>query len=426
MSDVSFKVPESLRKKRWTIMIIMMIGQVASFAVPYLVRSYYTLFQESAGITHVQVGILMTIYGTGGIILYFPGGWIADKINPRILLLFSFVGSGILAFFMLFKPSFSAMILLYLAFSVTTILSLWAAQIKIIRSLGSREEQGKMFASREWLYGLFGMLIGFGAQAVGSRAGSQSVTFTTLIITYSVLAIVAGIAIYFLLGKDYDPNLGNDKQIDLSSIGVAARKKEVWFIAIVVFSCYLVYASVSYTSSYLQDVYGMSTELGNIFGTIRAYGIRAFLPFIFGALADKTGSAVRILLYAMIGMAACMLGFLVLPASAAMLMVAIIIMLLVTMIATGARALYYAQFAEANIPLYLTGIATGIVAVIAYAPDAFLYLLAGSWIDNYGVVGYTYLFTFVTVVLAVGFGAGMLLYKSIRKSKSAVEEIKSA
>ncbi len=412
---------ESLRKKRWFIMIVMMLGQVAAYAVPYLVRSYYTLFQEAAGLTNVQVGILMTMYGTGGILLYFPGGWIADKINPRILLLISFVGSGLLSFIMLLKPTFSVLIVLYIAFSFTTILTLWAAQIKVIRSLGSEKEQGKMFASREWLYGIFGMLIGFGAQGIGSMAGSQAVTFNALIISYSVLAIVAGFGIFFLLGKDYDPNLGATEKIDFSSIAVIAKKKEVWFVAAVVFSCYLVYASVSYTSAYLQNVYGMSKEWGSLFGTVRAYGIRAFLPFIFGVLADRTGSAVKILMYSIVGMAVCMLGFLILPADAGLLMVGIIIMLMVTMIATGARALYYAQFSEAKFPIYLTGIATGIVAVIAYAPDAFLYLLTGYWIDTFGNAGYTYLFVFVLCVLGFGLGAAMLLYKSIKTSNTELE-----
>lgn len=412
---------EVLRKKRWFIMIVMMLGQVAAYAVPYLVRSYYTLFQESAGLTNVQVGILMTVYGTGGILLYFPGGWIADKINPRILLLISFVGSGLLSFIMLLKPTFSVLIILYIAFSFTTILTLWAAQIKVIRSLGTEKEQGKMFASREWLYGIFGMLIGFGAQGIGSMAGSQAVTFNALIISYSILAIVSGFGIFFLLGKDYDPNLGGSEKIDLNSIAIMAKKKEVWFVAAVVFSCYLVYASVSYTSAYLQNVYGMSKEWGSLFGTVRAYGIRAFLPFIFGVLADRTGSSVRVLLYSIVGMAICMVGFLILPPDAAYLMAGIIIMLMVTMIATGARALYYAQFSEAKFPIYLTGIATGIVAVIAYAPDAFLYLLTGYWIDTFGNAGYTYLFVFVLCVLVFGFGAAMLLYKSIKTSKTMLE-----
>lgn len=411
---------ESLRKKRWLIMVVLMLGQVAAYAVPYLVRSYYTLFQDSVGLTNVQVGILMTMYGTGGILLYFPGGWLADKINPRILLLISFVGSGLLSFVMLLKPQFSVLIVLYIAFSFTTILTLWAAQIKVIRSLGNEKEQGKMFASREWLYGIFGMIVGFGAQAIGTMAGSQAVTFNALIVIYSSLAIVAGFGIYFLLGKEYDPNVGDTHKISLASIGVIAKKKEVWFVAIVVFSCYLVYASVAYTSAFLQSGYGMSKELGSLFGTIRAYGIRAFLPFIFGVLADRTGSSVRILLYSIAGMALCMLGFIILPANASLLMAGIIIMLMVTMIATGARALYYAQFSEVRFPIYLTGIATGIVAVIAYAPDAFLYLLTGYWIDTYGNVGYTYLFVFVLCVLVVGFGAGMLLYKSIKKSRAEI------
>jgi len=410
---------ERIRKQRWLIMCILCAGCVSAYAVPYLVRSYYSIFQQATGLTDTQLGLLMTMYGTGGIIFYFPGGWLADRINPRILLLISYIGSGLLAFVLLLKPAFSVLLIVYFLFAVTSIGTLWGALIKLVRSLAEDKEQGKLFSSREYLYGIFGLIIGFGAQWIGTLfPGNELATFNALIIGYGVIAIVSGVVLYLILGEEYDPNLGEPEKIDLASFKTVAKMKEVWLVAAVVFTAYVAYSTISYTGKYLKLEYGMSAEMETLFGTIRSYGIRCIVPFFFGLWIDKSKSSAKVLQLSLVASLVCLGAYLVLPKGTSLIAAGVAIMIALTAFTTGARAAYYPQLAEIKVPQAYTGIATGIVAVLAYTPDAFLYLLAGHWIDTYGSKGYTMLFGFVAALLVAGIAVSAILIKSIKAKKA--------
>jgi hypothetical protein len=68
-------------------------------------------------------------------------------------------------------------------------------------------------------------------------------------------------------------------------------------------------------------------------------------------------------------------------------------------------ALYGIMFSiasETRIPALVMGTAVGIASVIGYSPDFFMWTLFGSWLDNHGGAGYTYVFIYLGVVSVIG------------------------
>ena len=65
------------------------------YLLPFLREGYYKPLQQALHLTHTQLGVLMSVLGTTSIILYFPGGWLADRISPKKLITFSMIATGL-------------------------------------------------------------------------------------------------------------------------------------------------------------------------------------------------------------------------------------------------------------------------------------------------------------------------------------------
>ncbi len=407
------------KRFRMLIIFILCLGSTASCGVPYLIRSFYSIYQDSVGLTNGQMGMLMTMYGLGGLFLYFPGGYLTDRFSPKKLIVTSYIASGILSLIMFTRPAYTVMLGLYIAYAITSIMMQWAAETKIVRVLGEENEQGRIYGYREALAGLGGMSVGLIVLYIGSLMGSEDATLNILVMSYSLIGI--GCAILLALMLDNRSENTSSEKVDLSVIPKVLKIKQVWLVAFLVFVAYTMYSSLSYFSPYMEDVYGMSNEGGAVFGTIRQFGVRIFMCTLLGLLADRMGSAVSLLKICLGIVALHMLAYLVIPQSPEYFYVSLILMITVTCLAAGMRALYYSQFAECGFPVSLTGTIIGVVALVGYTPDTFFYTMVGYWIDTYGVAGYNYLFIFCASLAVAGVIAAMVLLHINKKSNKEID-----
>lgn len=74
------------------------------------------------------------------------------------------------------------------------------------------------------------------------------------------------------------------------------------------------------------------------------------------------------------------------------------------------RALYFAVFQEAGIPLKYTGTAVGIISLAGFTPDIFMGPWMGHFLDKYpGAPGHQYVFMLLAAFSSVGLIASLLL-----------------
>ena len=90
--------------------ILLVLAMNTIYVLPYLMYTYYTPLQEAMGLVgrDADYGKLLNVYGIANVILYLPGGWIADKFNPKKLLVFSMISTGILGLWEATWPSYSS------------------------------------------------------------------------------------------------------------------------------------------------------------------------------------------------------------------------------------------------------------------------------------------------------------------------------
>ena len=86
------------KSKKIIVLILMMLALSTIYILPYLRYSFYIPLQEAMGLVgqNEKYGTLTSIYGIANFLLYIPGGWIADRFDPKKLMVFSMVSTGAL------------------------------------------------------------------------------------------------------------------------------------------------------------------------------------------------------------------------------------------------------------------------------------------------------------------------------------------
>ena len=83
---------------KWLLLVVICLGGGIIYIFPYIQYSYYDSMMAEMGLSNVQMGNLMSLYGALNLIGYFFGGMVADKFKYKYLITFSLIGTGISGF----------------------------------------------------------------------------------------------------------------------------------------------------------------------------------------------------------------------------------------------------------------------------------------------------------------------------------------
>jgi len=174
---------------------LLSLAGATIYTFPFLRYSYYEPLQNALGVTHTQMGILQSLNGILSTLGYIPGGWLADRYSPRLLLSVSLISTGLSGFYFSTFPSYVGAMFLYGFWGISTLVIFWAPLIKATRELGTKEEQGKLFGLLEGGRGVFAFIVGAITLTVFSRMGESQAGLMWVINISAVITIVAGISI---------------------------------------------------------------------------------------------------------------------------------------------------------------------------------------------------------------------------------------
>ena len=402
--------------KKYLIIFIIASGTTVMYSLPYLKSTFYDPMRAALGLDHQQLGNLISMYGILATILYFPGGFLADKFSAKKLLSFSPISSGALGLYFATFPSYAMLLFIFAAWGVTTILTFWAASMKVIRMLGDKSEQGKLFGFNEGLSGIAGVVVSFVGLYLFETFTDVTVGFKYVVWLYSGLSILCGVVLFFLI-KEKEVE-GVDK-VSFREIASAVKMPKAWLIGGIIFSTYMVFSSLTYLNPYLSDVFHISSALVGTLAILRTYAIKMGASPLAGIIVDKAGSSIKVLMVGFVGVAICEGAYLLLPRTPSLLYLAVALMILLSVLLFGFRGIYFATVAESNIPVEKTGAVIGLASFVGFCPDAFFYTMVGGWLDK-GVDGYTKLFALCLACSVLGLVCCVALRKLNAKTAAAV------
>lgn len=408
---------ESKARKYLTIIALGLAGGSIYF-IPYVKYVFYDAQLAAMGINNTQSGLLLTMYTIGNMILYIPGGYLADKVSTKKALIISLVATSVLTWVYAFSLNFVVSMIIWLGLSFSTAFVFWSALMKAVRIVGTEEEQGFMYGLYYACNGIAAALTSFISLYAYNTAGEDIKSgFVRGVNASGVVVLIAAICLVFLMKEDAGKvtTESDDDKISLPMVGKVLKSPVVWILSIVILCGYGLKSSVSYFNPYLTEVVGVSAVNSGIFSIINNYLLLLLAP-VGGILADKVfKSTCKWLSVSFVILAVLFGGVLLIPSDISPMVASIYTLLpgAVTMMMYG---VVFSSVSEAGISRTMTGTVIGISSIIGYLPDSIYSVLFGKWLDDKGAAGYTNIFVFL---VASGILGAVLAFWIYRHGKRA-------
>lgn len=379
--------------------------------------------QDSVATT---MGTLLSAYSWTALICYLPSGIIADRIRVRTLAWVGFGSTALLVYWYAFFPSYTALIGLFIAMGITTILIWWGIRFKLVRLISEEDEYSRNIGISYGLYGLVGLLLGFLNAWIISLLSDQGDVIpmrAVLIVLGSVIMALAVLSFLFI--PKFEGEFGSgDEGFNFKQLGQVLSNPVVWLAAATLFFVYFFYTGVNQTTGYMDNVMKLAPGVVLVVGSVRTYGVSLVSAPVFGAVATKLGSPSKVIgtgsVVVMIGLAV----FAFLPAQASLAYVAVAMAILLAFVANGVFGICSSQLTEGKVPVSVFGTATGLLSVIGFLPDTFSYIWFGSIRDAHQdnpAVAYNQIFLILAGAALIAAVCAFALIVVARKRNAADE-----
>lgn len=396
------------------------------FSIPYILWTLYVPMQTALNVDNSKLAYIMTVYGAVAIPSYLFGGFIADKINPTKLIAFSLMGVGLLGFYYSTIPSYNIVLVIQFFMAVLSIGCYFPALIKATRfisdSFGQSLGFGALEGGRKLSYFVFNAIFIY----FFTRAGEGANGFKAALVTISVQCVVMSIIVFFAFrGIDYNKMAARvGDKVDLSKVVPLLKKPVVWLIALTILLVYVSSTVQGYVTSYLVNIFEMGEAQSAWFFSFTQFAA-PLIVVLGGWLTNKAGIDKGMILSQII-LVVTIVGLMIVPAGPAYLVPAMISLLLFLVALYVVRGLYWALVDYGKIPKVITGTALGVIMMICYTPDFFMYNVAGNILDaNPGASGYKIVFTIMVVcaVLSIGFMTALIRFLKGKKAEDLYADI---
>lgn len=406
-------------------LILMMLSLNTIYVLPYLMYTYYTPLQEAMGLLgrDADYGKLLNVYGIANILLYIPGGMIADKFDAKKLLIFSMIATGALGLWEATWPSYTMLMVIHVAWAFTTVLTYWSASIKCINVIAGADEQGSMYGSLEAGRGIVGIVLTTFFVGIFTKFSADSAkAMSYVVITCSLVMILVGVAMIFLMPATSVDGATNEGLLDsVKAMGRAFKLPITYLLSGMIFGACIAQAGISYMAPYLANVCDMDQNLTVIFANYNRTICTLIGAAVAAVAAKKMGRSSKFMIYAGVGSIVSYILLLVVPGSAAMMYPVMAIMVFSTLCYPVFRALYYAVVDELGTHKNLVGSVVGIASILGFLPDTFYTTMCGARLDADPVGGYKFVFITCMAAMALSLICAFISDRRILKYRKTDE-----
>ena len=406
-------------EKRLTMVLLCLSGSII-YWLPFISETFYVPMQDAFGFSKTQLGVLSSTFGFLALITYFPGGWLADRISPRKLISVALAITAAGGFVFSTTPSFEVCVLLFGLWGAASSLIFWSAMIKATRNLASKKEQGRAFGILEGGRNSVDMVGGAILLALFAYHGADADALSEQIFIYASFALILAVIVWLIMKDDTTPRNGDrevQSTLTLAGIMEVVKLPMVWLMAIIILSAYCGYYGGYFFAAYATEVFDLGAVAGAAISNAKLW-IAALAAVVAGVIADKIGPAKAVLGFFVL-MTSGFLVFALLPGTPKLLPLLLINVAVISTAVYALRGIYFSLLEQGDIPIAVTGTATGLISVIGYTPDIFMPIIGGMILDaTPGAGGYQRYFLFVSALSFIGLIAAFIVYRKIQYNPS--------
>ncbi len=401
------------KKKRNLALIFVSFTMGMLYFIPYIRFTFYDQTLEVFGINNTQMGILGSVYGLIAICGYFVSGILCNRFEPRKLLALSSAATGAITLWLAQIPSFGSLVAIYAMYSVFTIATAWSPYMVICRSLGSEEEQSRIFGISDALRNVFSALAGFAFIWLFSLFANIYVGYKGMLLVSVGLYFIFAVLCFVIL-----PNVNKETAVETETADNKAKLSDVlktpgvWLMGIFIFSCYnAVVTQANYLGTFTTQL-GVDVTISSSLAIVRAYVLSVLAGLLGGYILDKAKSRV-VALGIMAGLLA--VSCILVPLLETSMWITVVLTMFISMFAMILLATYWSIMGDCGIPMEYTALASGLISCIAYIPDAYVTVLIGRWLDADISTGFTKMFVWMAAWAVIAVIMAAVIYKREKK-----------
>jgi sugar phosphate permease len=389
--------------------ILLALAASVIYSAPYLRQLFKTSLLDAFSLNELQLGNLSTTYAIVSIICYLPGGWLADRVPPKTLVVTALFTSAATYAWYATIPGYTELLIIHGLWGVIGVGILWAAMFKQIRLLAGGDEQGRMFGTLEGARGLFEAILLTVATFVFGLFATRKLGMVNVIIIYTVFATALGVLLLFLKGADSNHDNRQSEKIHLADVVLILKQPSIWLMCVMLTAVYHVFwATIEFPSFAETGGFEMSLAAATALGATKLW-MRPPGGVLAGILGDRI-SNVRMMMWLFAGgIIACLYLALMqtTPDNAWTLWVFIVPF---GLLAYGLRGVFWALLYDCPVPTRVLGTAIGFISIMGYSSDAYIPQVS-AWLQTHYATGTAYqlFFAYVACAAAVGLVASWLL-----------------
>jgi sugar phosphate permease len=402
---------------------VMVLSLAASviYSAPYLRQLFKTSMLDAFSLTEAQLGNLSSTYALTCILCYLPGGWLADRVEARKLVIVALFASAASYAWFATLPSYGELLLIYISWGVIGVGILWAALFKQVRLLASGDEQGRMFGTLEGARGLFEAILMTIATFVFGLFATRELGMINVIIIYTIFSAALGGILLFWRSSSTVVGEADSERIRWSDLLIIVRQPSVWLLCIILSAVYHVFwATIEFPSFAETGGFEMTLAAATALGAAKLW-MRVPGGILAGVVGDKVGNPRLMIWMFLLSIGSC--SYLALmPTVPAWSWTLWIFIFPFALLAYGLRGVFWALLYNCPIPTRVLGTAIGVVSIIGYSPDAYVPQVA-AWLHTHypTSVAYQGFFAYVACVSAIGVVASWLLLRLTRRQAEAAQ-----
>lgn len=420
------------KAKRNTVLVILSVIAGMMYLTPFIRFSFYDQMVGALQITDIELGTIGAIYGIFNIIGYLPSGFLAEKFNTKLMLIISTLGMCLVTVWYATCPGFEALCVIHALYGIFSVGTFWSPYLKSIRNLGSENEQGRLFGMSEGIRGIGQTAVAFLCLGVMGLFTGVAAGFRAALIINAVVFVLLMLAVIFIV-PDFDKaslrgdrvvaqDAGVKKEGIFTIITKTLKSPSTWICIFLILCGYTLWNTVNgYMGTYGTRVLGLSNELSSTISIIRSYIIVFVAGFTGGFIMDKFSTKGKGMFVAFLAAGVCAVGVFL---SAESVMVCVVVTIVLAYVVNVIKATYWSTMGEAGIPLATTGMATGVISLIALTPDIFVtpivsqFLSYGESLGDIGI-GFNLMLAWLVVWSVLGMGAALILKRRATKTRDA-------
>ena len=415
------RVPMSQTQiKKYFQLFLVVLAAGSIYPLIFLKQGYQETILQVFNMTLPQLNTMYSVIGLVFVFGYAPSGYLSDVFSAKKLLAVSLFFTGIGGLWFAQIPNYENVVMIFGLWGIFSVFTFWSAHMKIVRLLGSDNEQGKFFGILDGGRGLVEALLASVALFIFSGILGDSLNLVdkrealiAVIYMYSIMLLVVSALVMIFVQDDKKLIKSNaalgakSDKFQWSYVKMLFKDINVYLHGGIIFMGYIVFWTVYYIGGFLESNVGLdSVTVASIMVVV--LWMRPIGGFLGGLLADKFGRT-KIQMVALVVASTCLIVAALLPVSLGKAVFFPLVVILAIFFYT-IRGTYWSLLGDYKLEAFILGTAIGVVSFIGYLPDVLIPIFNTFLWNTFGAQGgynayfiASGIFGFIGVVLVLVF-----------------------